>query len=220
MYKLFFKTQVFRHKCSLLGTGCLLASGFWVEQVVYSRMCFKTVKGWRVRKMIQGCRFCSLGLKQGRNDINMALNPTKNLRKASTSTNLCVILQSDNCKQPCWNGIQVPHNAIISQKKLKMEILPLLFMQAAVLKWNTCTIKCKTHPQRSWRWKSCHCCSCKQQCWNGTHVPQNAKHTKIQAKDGNPVIVVHELSKCMHDHQDASLSIDSEFTSPNKLPVI
>jgi hypothetical protein len=34
------------------------------------------VKGWRVRKMIQGCRFCLLGLKKGRNDINMALNPT------------------------------------------------------------------------------------------------------------------------------------------------
>ncbi len=170
-----------------------------------------------------------------------------------------------------------------------MEILPLLFMQAAVLKWNTCTTKCKTHPQRSWRWKSCHCYSCKQQCWNGTHVPQNAKHipkgaedgnpaivihasssvemehmyhkmqntspkeltrkfchcysckqqcwngthvpqnakhTQIEAKDGNPVIVVHELPKYqrykgkMHDHQDASLSIHSEFTSPNKLPVI
>jgi hypothetical protein len=28
-----------------------------------------------------------------------------------------------------------------------MEILPLLFMQAAVLKWNTCTTKCKTHPK-------------------------------------------------------------------------
>jgi hypothetical protein len=36
-----------------------------------------------------------------------------------------------------------------SPKELKMEILPLLFMQAAVLKWNTCTTKCKTHPQRS-----------------------------------------------------------------------
>jgi hypothetical protein len=36
-----------------------------------------------------------------------------------------------------------------SPKELKMEILPLLFMQAAVLKWNTCTTKCKTHPYRS-----------------------------------------------------------------------
>jgi hypothetical protein len=76
-----------------------------------------------------------------------------------------------------------------------MEILPLLFMQAAVLNWNTCTIKCKTHPQRSWRWKSCNCCSCRQQCWNGKHVPPNAKHTQIEAKDGNPVLVIHELSE-------------------------
>jgi len=131
-----------------------------------------------------------------------------------------------SCKRQCWNGTHVPQNPIISQKKLEMEILPLLFMQAAVVKWNTCTIKWKTHPQRSWRWKSCHCCWCKQQCWNGTHVPQNAKHTQIEAKDGNSVMVVHELSKYqrykgkMHDHKDASLSIDSEFTSPNKLPVI
>jgi hypothetical protein len=35
------------------------------------------VKGSRVRKITQGCRFCLLGLKQGRNDINMALNPNK-----------------------------------------------------------------------------------------------------------------------------------------------
>jgi hypothetical protein len=36
-----------------------------------------------------------------------------------------------------------------SPKELKMEILPLLFMQAIVFKWNTCTTKCKTHPERS-----------------------------------------------------------------------
>jgi len=36
-----------------------------------------------------------------------------------------------------------------SPKELKMEILPLLLMQAAVLKWNTCTTECKTHPDRS-----------------------------------------------------------------------
>jgi hypothetical protein len=35
------------------------------------------VKGLRVRKMVEGSRFCLLGLKQGRNDINMALNPTE-----------------------------------------------------------------------------------------------------------------------------------------------
>jgi hypothetical protein len=35
------------------------------------------VKRWRAGKMIQGYRFCLLGLKQGRNDINMEMNPTK-----------------------------------------------------------------------------------------------------------------------------------------------
>ncbi len=97
--------------------------------------------------MIQGCRFCLLGLKQHRNDINMALNPTKKKISEKLSMNIRVILQSDNCKHRCRNGTHVPHNAIIYQKKLKMEILPLVFMQVAVLKWNTCTTKSNHIPK-------------------------------------------------------------------------
>jgi hypothetical protein len=73
-----------------------------------------------------------------------------------------------------------------------MEILPLSFMQAAVLKWNTCTTKCKTHPDKKLKMEILSLLFMSYQC---------TRHTM------------------MHDHRDASMSIDSEFTSPNKLPV-
>jgi hypothetical protein len=80
-----------------------------------------------------------------------------------------------------------------SPNEVKMEILPLFFMQAAVLKWITCTTKCKTHPDKKLKMEILSLLFMSYQC---------TRHTM------------------MHDHQDASLSIDSEFTSPNKLPVI